>query len=444
MLPSTLSKRGFCFIRNYPQSAPSCSRFTLRCTHVAQRRCLQNSAISNGNLHSRLHRIQLPRFSNVRESSSQAEPNVLTTKSGAVLRYFQVVAKELKYVETSLEQSKDPRTTRELTERLKQLSAVVGLFHRISELRKELDGLKDLEKEFSASNDQEMLRMAIEDQRKCESDIHELETEVFGLIVPPDPEDCHEILLEVTAGIGGKEAMLFTKEIFTMYHKFASWKGWQCKPVDYQTEGVGGLRHGSLNIIGSNVGRCFKFESGVHRVQRIPQTERSGRIHTSTMAAAVLPMPSDVQIVINDKDVVVKTKRASGPGGQHVNKTESAVQIQHVPTGIIVESEEERSQMMNREMAMKKLRAQLYQIELSRQLSQHHSQRKLQFGTLGRAEKIRTYNFPQDRVTDHRLPLTVHGVASFLEGQEKLEEVIEKLLGESRKEALLDILESTK
>lgn len=361
-----------------------------------------------------------------------------------MLRYYQVVAKQLKDVEESLERTNEPQKSKELSEKLRQLSAVVGLFRRINDLRKELEGLKDLEKEFSTTGDKEMLALAVEDQQKCEADILALENEVFDLIVPPDPVDCQEILVEVTTGVGGKEAMLFTKEIFDMYLKFAAWKGWQCKVIDYETMDIGGLRHASLNISGRDAGKYFKFESGVHRVQRVPQTERSGRIHTSTMATAVLPLPTEVQVVINSKDIVMKTKRASGPGGQHVNKTESAVQIQHIPSGIIVESQEERSQLLNKETAMKKLRAQLYQIELNKQMSTHHSQRKLQFGTLGRAEKIRTYNYPQDRVTDHRLPLTVHGVQEFLEGRQQLEDVVQKLLEESRTEALLEILESIK
>lgn len=189
------------------------------------------------------------------------------------------------------------------------------------------------------------------------------------------------------------------------------------------------------------MGKFLKFESGVHRVQRVPTTEKSGRIHTSTMAVAVMPMPSEVEVVINPKDLVIKTKRASGPGGQHVNKTESAVQMQHIPTGIMVETSQERSQLTNRELALKILRAKLYQMELDKQLSQQSAQRKLQVGSRGRSEKIRTYNYAQDRVTDHRIPITVHNIEEFLQGEEQLDSVIQRLLQESRKEIVLEVLQ---
>lgn len=286
--------------------------------------------------------------------------------------------------------------------------------------------------------------MASDDLLKCESEIQEIYTQIVEHILPPDPVDSSEVLLELTAGVGGQEAMLFTKDILEMYMRYSRWKGWHCTPVDYEVADQGGVRHASLNIGGSDVGRCLKFESGVHRVQRVPATEKSGRMHTSTMAVAVMPMPTEVEVVLNPKDLVMKTKRASGPGGQHVNTTESAVQIQHIPSGIIVESSQERSQLQNKEIALKILRARLYQIELDKQISQHTSQRKLQVGSRGRSEKIRTYNYAQDRITDHRIPVTVHNVAEFLQGEEMLDGVIQRLLQESRKEILLEVLQATK
>lgn len=289
-----------------------------------------------------------------------------------------------------------------------------------------------------------MLTMALDDLKKCETEMQDLYDQILEHIIPPDPVESSEVLLEVTAGVGGQEAMLFTGDILQMYMCYCRWKGWSCTPLDYETADQGGIRHASLNIGGKDAGKYLKFESGVHRVQRVPATEKSGRIHTSTMAVAVMPMPSEVEVVLNPKDLVMKTKRASGPGGQHVNTTESAVQIQHVPTGIMVESAQERSQIMNKEIALKILRAKLYQMELDKQISQHTAQRKLQVGSRGRSEKIRTYNYAQDRVTDHRVPITVHNITEFLQGEEMLDSVIQRLLQESRKEIVLEVLQAVK
>ncbi|KAH7936395.1 hypothetical protein HPB52_021841 [Rhipicephalus sanguineus] len=306
-----------------------------------------------------------------------------------LLKYFQVVAKELRDVETELlRRSLDAKRTKELNDKVARLSGII-----------------------------------------------------LEQIVPPDPVDSSEVLLELTAGVGGQEAMLFTGDILQMYMHYCRWKGWTCTPLDYETADQGGVRHASLNIGGRDVGKFLKFESGVHRVQRVPATERSGRIHTSTMAVAVMPMPKQVEVDVNPKDLVMKTKKASGPGGQHVNKTESAVQILHTPTGIMVESSKERSQLMNKEIALRILRAKLYQMELEKQLSQHSAQRKLQVGSRGRSEKIRTYNYAQDRVTDHRIPITVHNIEEFLQGEELLDNVIQRLLQESRKEIVLEVLQ---
>lgn len=362
-----------------------------------------------------------------------------------LLKYFQVVAKELKDVERELlRRSLDAKRTKELNDKVARLSSVVRLFQKVNELKKEVVGLKDLEKDFAKTGDDEMLTMAADDLLKCESEMQDIYTKIVEHILPPDPVDSSEVLLELTAGVGGQEAMLFTKDILEMYMRYSRWKGWHCTPVDYEVADQGGVRHASLNIGGKDVGRCLKFESGVHRVQRVPATEKSGRMHTSTMAVAVMPMPTEVEVVLNPKDLVMKTKRASGPGGQHVNTTESAVQIQHIPSGIIVESSQERSQPMNKEIALKILRAKLYQMELDKQISQQTSQRKLQVGSRGRSEKIRTYNYAQDRITDHRIPITVHNVAEFLQGEEKLDSVILRLLQESRKEILLEVLQAVK
>ncbi|XP_077500382.1 mitochondrial translation release factor 1 [Amblyomma americanum] len=373
------------------------------------------------------------------------EKGSLAVDPKLLLKYFQIVAKELKDVEEELlRRSLDAKRTKELNEKVARLSGVVRLFQKVNELRKEVDGLKDLEKDFAKTGDSEMLTMALDDLKKCEAEMQDLYDQILENIVPPDPVDSSEVLLEVTAGVGGQEAMLFTGDILQMYMRYCRWKGWSCTPLDYETADQGGVRHASLNIGGRDVGKYLKFESGVHRVQRVPVTEKSGRMHTSTMAVAVMPMPTEVQVDLNPRDLVMKTKRASGPGGQHVNTTESAVQIQHIPTGIMVESGQERSQLMNKEIALKILRAKLYQMELDKQVSQHTAQRKLQVGSRGRSEKIRTYNYAQDRVTDHRIPITVHNITEFLQGEEMLDNVIQRLLQESRKEIVLEVLQAVK
>lgn len=370
------------------------------------------------------------------------EKDTLAVDPKLLLKYFQVVAKELKDVEEELlRRSLDAKRTKELNDKVARLSGIVRLFQKVNQLRKEVDGLRDLEKDFAKTGDEEMLTMASDDLKKCEIEIQDIYDQILEQIVPPDPVDSSEVLLELTAGVGGQEAMLFTRDIMEMYMHYCRWKGWSCTPLDYETADQGGVRHASLSIGGRNVGKFLKFESGVHRVQRVPTTEKSGRIHTSTMAVAVMPMPSEVEVVINPKDLVIKTKRASGPGGQHVNKTESAVQMQHIPTGIMVETSQERSQLTNRELALKILRAKLYQMELDKQLSQQSAQRKLQVGSRGRSEKIRTYNYAQDRVTDHRIPITVHNIEEFLQGEEQLDSVIQRLLQESRKEIVLEVLQ---
>lgn len=386
--------------------------------------------------------VIVPSLPDRRHFATLPEKDSLAVDPKLLLKYFQVVAKELRDVETELQRrSLDAKRTKELNDKVARLSGIVRLFEKVNTLRKEVDGLRDLEKDFARTGDDEMLTMALDDLKKCEIEIQDIYDQILEQIVPPDPVDSSEVLLELTAGVGGQEAMLFTGDIMEMYMRYCRWKGWTCSPLDYETADQGGVRHVSLNIGGKDVGKFLKFESGVHRVQRVPATEKSGRIHTSTMAVAVMPMPSEVQVDINPKDLVMKTKKASGPGGQHVNKTESAVQVLHIPTGIMVESSKERSQLTNREIALKILRAKLYQMELEKQQSQQSAQRKLQVGSRGRSEKIRTYNYAQDRVTDHRIPITVHNIAEFLQGEELLDNVIQRLLQESRKEIVLEVLQ---
>uniref|UniRef100_A0A131YL89 Peptide chain release factor 1 n=1 Tax=Rhipicephalus appendiculatus TaxID=34631 RepID=A0A131YL89_RHIAP len=260
-------------------------------TAVAVRQCGSCGTLQTAHLWSRSAAVALP---DRRNFATLAEKDSVAVDPKLLLKYFQVVAKELRDVETELlRRSLDAKRTKELNEKVARLSGIVRLFEKVNTLRKEVDGLKDLEKDFARTGDNEMLTMALDDLKNCESEMQDIYDQILEQIVPPDPVDSSEVLLELTAGVGGQEAMLFTGDIMEMYMHYCRWKGWTCTPLDYETADQGGVRHASLSIGGRDVGKFLKFESGVHRVQRVPATEKSGRIHTSTMAVAVMPMPSE-------------------------------------------------------------------------------------------------------------------------------------------------------
>ncbi|XP_072565495.1 peptide chain release factor 1-like, mitochondrial isoform X3 [Paramormyrops kingsleyae] len=270
--------------------------------------------------------------------------------------------------------------------------------------------------------------------------LHLVEMQILSLLIPAEKADDSDLVLEVTAGVGGQEAMLFTAEMFDMYRRFANYQGWDFETLEYNPSDTGGLRYGSAAVSGPQSYKTMKFEAGVHRVQRVPKTEKQGRIHTSTMTVAVLPQPTEITLTINAKDLKIETKRASGAGGQHVNTTDSAVRIVHIPTGVVAECQQERSQLKNKEKAMKMLRAKLYGLRLEEESSKRHQARKIQIGTKGRSEKIRTYNFVQDRITDHRIGKTQHDVRGFMLGEDLLEDMSRSLKQFSDQEVLMDIL----
>ncbi|XP_034753471.1 peptide chain release factor 1-like, mitochondrial [Etheostoma cragini] len=274
----------------------------------------------------------------------------------------------------------------------------------------------------------------------CLQDIQHLRQKILDLLIPEEEADLSDLVLEVTAGVGGQEAMLFTDEVFDMYQGYAQHHGWSFDILEHMTSEIGGLRHASASISGPQSYKRMKFESGVHRVQRVPKTEKQSRMHTSTMTVAVLPQPTEISFTINPKDLRIETKRASGAGGQHVNTTDSAVRIVHLPTGVVAECQQERSQIKNKEKAMKALRAKLYSMKLEEETSKRYNQRKIQIGTKGRSEKIRTYNFAQDRITDHRIGMTVHDIKSFLLGEDLLDEMNSALQEFSNQEMLAELL----
>ncbi|XP_042358182.1 peptide chain release factor 1-like, mitochondrial isoform X2 [Plectropomus leopardus] len=272
----------------------------------------------------------------------------------------------------------------------------------------------------------------------CNSQLQE--HKILDLLIPEEAADMSDLVLEVTAGVGGQEAMLFTDEVFDMYQGFAQHHDWSFDILEHMTSELGGLRHASASISGPQSYKRMKFEAGVHRVQRVPRTEKQGRMHTSTMTVAVLPQPTEISFTLNSKDLRIETKRASGAGGQHVNTTDSAVRIVHLPTGVVAECQQERSQIKNKEKAMKALRAKLYSMKLEEETSKRYNQRKIQIGTKGRSEKIRTYNFAQDRITDHRIGMTVHDIKSFLLGEDLLDEMNSSLQEFSNQETLAELL----
>ncbi|XP_004856916.1 peptide chain release factor 1-like, mitochondrial isoform X1 [Heterocephalus glaber] len=273
-----------------------------------------------------------------------------------------------------------------------------------------------------------------------QKEITQLKHQIILLLVTSEETDEKDLILEVTAGVGGQEAMLFTAEIFDMYQQYAAFKRWHFETLEYFTSEIGGLRHASASIGGSEAYKRMKFEGGVHRVQRVPKTEKQGRIHTSTMTVAILPQPTEINLVINPKDLRIDTKRASGAGGQHVNTTDSAVRIVHLPTGVVSECQQERSQLKNRETAMKKLRAKLYSMHLEEETSKRYNARMIQVGTKGRSEKIRTYNFPQNRITDHRINKSLHDLETFMQGDYLLDELIQSLKDYADYESLVEII----
>ncbi|XP_042335068.1 peptide chain release factor 1-like, mitochondrial isoform X1 [Sceloporus undulatus] len=307
-------------------------------------------------------------------------------------------------------------------------------------LRAKEGELRDTERLAREDENEDLRKLAEKEIISCQEELAELKRQIVLHLIPSEETDESDLIMEVTAGVGGKEAMLFTAEMFNMYQQYAVYKNWNFDILEYTSSDIGGLRHASATIAGPEAYRQMKFEGGVHRVQRVPKTEKQGRIHTSTMTVAILPQPNEINLTLNPKELRIETKRASGAGGQHVNTTDSAVRIVHIPTGVVSECQQERSQIRNKEKAMQILRAKLYSMKLEEELTKRETARKIQTGTKGRSEKIRTYNFPQDRVTDHRISRSVHHIEQFMLGEELLDEMIEALREYADFEALIDVI----
>ncbi len=312
---------------------------------------------------------------------------------------------------------------KELATRYAELQPVVNAWRSLERVRKELGEAREVAAEKA---DAELAQLARTEAEALCAEQERLEKEITSLLLPRDPNDEKNVILEVRAGTGGNEATLFAAELFRMYERFAEANQWTFEVVDVSASDVGGIKEGIANISGKNVFARLKFESGVHRVQRVPATESQGRVHTSAATVAILPEAEDVEVEIDEgKDLRLDSFSASGPGGQHVNRTASAVRVTHIPTGIVVQCQDEKSWHKNKAKAMTVLRARLYDRLLSERQRDEVLARRGQIGTGDRSEKIRTYNYPQNRVTDHRIGLTLHRLEQIVEGE--LGELIDAL-----------------
>ncbi len=319
----------------------------------------------------------------------------------------------------------------EWTALMKEHAAIVDVVEKYREYKK---AKNDFEEAKQMLNDKDLKELAEMEMEELRQKIPVLEEELKILLIPKDPDDDKNIICEIRAGAGGDEAALFAGTLFRMYSMYAETKHWKIDVLNENETGLGGYKEITFMVTGKGVYSRLKFESGVHRVQRVPDTESSGRIHTSTATVAVLPVVEDVEIEINPADIKMEVFRASGAGGQHVNKTSSAVRLIHVPTGMVAECQTERSQTQNREYAMRLLKSRLYEVEKQKRDSELANERKSQVGTGDRSEKIRTYNYPQGRITDHRIGFSIFQMENFLNGD--LDEMIDNLIAADRAEKL--------
>ncbi len=332
------------------------------------------------------------------------------------IEYLNQISDQFKELENKLadeEILQDQARLLELTKKHHQLQKVVDRIHYYQQVHNNVQEARRLLKEES---DPEMLEMAQEEKQEGEKELQALEKEIKLQLLPEDPRDYANIIVEIRAGTGGDEAALFAAELFKMYSRFAESMNWKVEVLSTNTTDLGGFKEIIFAVAGKMVYANMKFESGVHRVQRIPETEGGGRIHTSAVTVAVLPEPEEVEVEIRQEDLRIDVYRSSGAGGQHVNTTDSAVRITHHPTGIVVSCQDEKSQIKNRAKAMKVLKARLYDRQITEQQKNMARERKSQVGSGDRSERIRTYNYPQNRVTDHRINLTLYKLDQILLG----------------------------
>ena len=317
----------------------------------------------------------------------------------------------------------DPNRFRKLMKEQSELTPIVEAYKEYKACKQNIEESLEL---LNEQSDEDMRELAKEELNESKARVEELEHELKILLLPKDPNDDKNVVVEIRAGAGGDEAALFAAEIYRMYLHYAESKRWKVELVECEEIGIGGMKNVTFMIDGQGAYSMMKYESGVHRVQRVPETESGGRIHTSTITVAVMPEAEDVDVHIDEKDIRIDVMRASGNGGQCVNTTDSAVRLTHIPTGIVISCQDEKSQLKNKDKALKVLRSRLYEMELAKQHDAEAEARRSQIGTGDRSEKIRTYNFPQGRVTDHRIKLTLHRLENVLNGD--LDEIIDSLI----------------
>ena len=324
----------------------------------------------------------------------------------------------------------DPKQLTRLSKEQARLSAPVEAYRKLKELDERIAQAEELQQE----DDPEMKEMAEMELAECVPEREELLLHIQKLLIPKDPDDDHDVIMEIRGGAGGDEGNIFAGDLYRMYTKFAESRGWKIQVMEASVSEAGGFSQIIFSVKGNDVYGQLKYESGVHRVQRVPKTEAQGRIHTSTATVLCQPEAEDTDIEIDEKDLTIETHRASGAGGQHINKTDSAVRIVHLPTGITVNCQEGRSQIENRETAMRLIRARVYEEYRRRREEEEGKIRRAKIGTGDRSEKIRTYNYPQNRVTDHRIGLTITQLDRIMEG--RLDGIIDGLLAEEERRKL--------
>ena len=336
-----------------------------------------------------------------------------------MLRHYEELMLELNNPSVA----EDQRKFRELMKEQADLAPIVDAYKQYKQAKQDVeDSLALLDEE----SDEEMKELAKEELADAKKRIEELEQELKILLLPKDPNDEKNVIVEIRAGAGGDEAALFASELYRMYVHYAESQHWKTEMINVSESGIGGMKEVEFMITGHGAYSKLKYESGVHRVQRVPETESGGRIHTSTATVAIMPEAEEFDVVIDDKDIRIDVMRASGNGGQCVNTTDSAVRLTHIPTGIVIYSQTEKSQLQNKEKAFRLLRSKLYDMELERRQNEEAAERRSQIGTGDRSEKIRTYNFPQGRVTDHRIKLTLYKIDAIMDGD--IQELIDSLI----------------
>jgi len=347
------------------------------------------------------------------------------------LRLVSEKYEELEQKMASPEFYNDPIAVGKLSREQKELAPIVEAYRDYVRLEKNAAEALEL---MNSERDPELREMAQEEYKSAGEAMEELRERIKIMLLPKDPNDSRNVIVEIRGGAGGDEAALFAGSLYRMYSMYAEKRGWKTEITNLNETELGGIKEVVFIIEGEGAFSRLKFESGVHRVQRVPDTETGGRIHTSTVTVAVLPEAEDVELEINPGDLQIDTYRSSGAGGQHVNKTESAIRITHLPTGLVVECQDERSQYKNKDRAMKILRSKLYEMEQEKQNAEIAAQRKSQVGTGMRNERIRTYNFPQGRVTDHRIGLTLYKIDNIMNGD--IDEIVDALVTADQAEKL--------